>query len=133
MTTHWGTLTVLEFLWIVFGAFGLYFNLAALRKIRQYYTAIRAMNGNRLVGLSDMMRILGGHRRNEFLRMAGSLMVIIIGVAAATQPSANPNKPISFLASIITIGLFVIVTKDIVGSVMDHRQRLFLERKTGSR
>jgi hypothetical protein len=130
----WHTISAPEVAWTLIGLFGLRFKIPNLRAAGKSIESVHALNGKNLFGHADMLLLAEGRYRREMLRIAFSLIIIIIGVAAmATPPTGGTTRPTP-TAIIVTVGFFVLELIDVLQSALDKKiaDTLIRERETES-
>lgn len=112
----WGTLNVLELLWIVIGLTAFY---PAQRNFRQALTDRRAILMADLNG--DLEELVSVTVWEEALRVAKSGVIVGVGVVAALTPPP-PRQPITYAAVAVTVGIFMLGLLIMAGSLVAGRR-----------
>jgi hypothetical protein len=114
--TH--TISVPEVIWLLIGLVGLF---VSWRNLLDAYRDLLFLNYS---GRNGGMRVIAlGNVREELLRVLACVVIALIGIAAMSSPPANTTQPVSTLAVIITVGLFLLGSLVVVGSVAARRTR----------
>ena len=107
--------TIPEMVWTLLGTIGMIVctvNLHSARTSAKRYIEL----GTNGLGLL----IAGARVRREALRCVMAGVSVVIGVAAMATPPANPDLPVSPLALLITVGLFLINLIIVIDSILDN-------------
>jgi hypothetical protein len=128
----WHTVSAPEVTWTVFGLLGLRFKVPNLQAAGKSIESVHALNGKNLLGHADMLLLAEGRYRRELLRIAMSLVIIIIGIAAMVTPASGGTTSPTATAVIVTVGFFMLELIDVLQSALDKKiaDTLIRERET---
>jgi hypothetical protein len=119
-----GHVAITEVLWLSFGILGFFFAFINFRHAMRDIDLLNKFNHN---GITKAMAL--AHMRTEGLRMLIHSISIAIGATAMMLPPNNPDRPVTALAVLITLGLFLINGITVLQSLLDARLRIVLTKE----
>lgn len=143
LTDVFGTLSIAEFVWLVFGFGALWFNARALmlatgdlRYLRDHWRAGMTDTGMSERQMHEEFRIretvANGQIYEEVAACAINLVVIGIGLMAATVPS-RPDQQFSWASIVTASGLIFIVLLLMIASMVRSQTRARLYDRVAAR
>jgi uncharacterized membrane protein HdeD (DUF308 family) len=115
----WGTMTGPELAWTIVAAVGFGTSVLAL------FDALRSLHYLEAQMVYDRAReiVARGNVASEVLRLSMHAVSLIIGIIALVSPPANPDRPITTLGLVLSIGLIAIAVLLVMSSWTDRLVR----------
>lgn len=119
----WGTMSLIEALWLGSGLTALVFALLRMRPLWDDMRNVRDLKED------DLCVIAKGYLRRELIRLAQATCVISVGLYSAAEPSAIPGPTrVSIVGLVITTVLITISALIALQSYLDWRNRTAIKR-----
>lgn len=128
----WGTLTLIEAIWLVSGLTAMIFAGSHIRPLYDDWALARDS------GRPVLTAVAGGYLRREIVRLAQGVCLASIGVYAALEPPAIPGPafvtPVGLVLTgvLLTVSLLVSVQSGWDWRTRHEVQRLIAEGKNGN-
>lgn len=115
---QWGTLNLIEAIWLFSGLVALGFALLRIRSLWGDYMATKK------IGQDDLCIIARGYLRREAIRIAQAITIIGIGIYAGLDPPAIPGPARTSITGLVLTAALILVSALVsIQSLLDWRDR----------